>query len=229
METPKRVLVVSPHPDDAEAGCGGTIARWVREGAEVFYVLCTDGGKGTSDPDMTPERLAAIREQEQAEAAKVLGVKEVVYLRHPDGELEDSKLFRGQLVREIRRLQPDVVLTTDPYRRTSSTHRDHRMAGQVTLDACFPYARDRLHFPEHEKEGLKPHKVGAILFWGAEEPQEFVDITDTIERKGESLSKHTSQFNGRVQDEFVKRNAKAMGERCGLPFAEGFRKLEFRR
>ncbi|MBI4234207.1 MAG: PIG-L family deacetylase [Chloroflexi bacterium] len=230
MDTPGRVLVVTPHADDAEIGCGGTVVRWAREGAQVYCVLCTDGGKGTSDPEMTPERLAAIREEEQAAAARVLGLQEVIFLRHPDGGLEDGALFRGQLVREIRRLRPDVLLTTDPFRRTSHTHRDHRMAGQVSLDACFPYARDRLHFPEHEREGLQPHKVGAILFWGTEDPQVFVDTTDTIETKIEALAKHVSQMGtGRDVGEFVKNNARRLGERAGCTFAEGFRRIEFRR
>ena len=147
LETPKRVLLATPHPDDAEGGCGGSVARWIKDGAKVVYVLCTNGDKGTSDYEMTPERLAAIREKEQAEAARVLGVKEVVFLRHPDGTLEDNLEFRGELVREIRRHRPDVVMCLDPFRSKSHTHRDHRISGQVTVDAAFTYAWRRHYFP----------------------------------------------------------------------------------
>ena len=106
MDRPERALVVTPHPDDAEIGCGGTVAGWIAEGTEVYYVLCTNGDKGTSDPDLTSERLAEIREREQAEAAEVLGIKEVVYLRYPDGGLEDTSEFRERLVHAIRRFTP---------------------------------------------------------------------------------------------------------------------------
>ena len=146
VDTPARVLVVIPHPDDAEGWCGGTVAKWAKGGSEVYYVLCTDGGKGTSDPAMTSERIAAIREKEQLAAAATLGVKDVVLLRHPDGELEDTREFRKEIVRAIRRFRPDVILCPDPYRRNSSWHRDHRITGQVTADAAFPYARDYLNF-----------------------------------------------------------------------------------
>jgi LmbE family N-acetylglucosaminyl deacetylase len=137
-ETPQHVLVVTPHPDDAEIWCGGTLARWIREGAEVHYILCTDGGKGTDSPDVTSEELSAIREQEQLDAAQVLGVKNVVMLHLPDGELEDTAEFRKAIVRQIRLVRPEVVLVTEPYRRNFNWHRDHRIAGQVALDAVFP-------------------------------------------------------------------------------------------
>ncbi len=227
-ELPKSVLVITPHPDDAEIGCGGTVAAWVKKGVEAYYVLTTNGDKGSSEPGMTSPRLAEIREREQAEAAEVLGVKEVVYLRHPDGELEDTREFRGELVRAIRRFRPDVVLTTDPFRRT---HRDHRMTGQVTIDAVFPYARDPLHFAELTQEGLEPHKVVWIYLWGTDEPTTFVDIKDTLELKVESLLKHASQFTNRQgqRGQFVRDGAKRTGERGNLEFAEGFRVIEFRR
>ena len=158
LKTPKRVLLVTPHPDDAEGGCGGTIAGWIKEGAEVVYILCTNGDKGSGEPEMTPERLAAIREREQLEAAQVLGVKQVVLLRHPDGGLEDSRQFRCEVVREIRRHRPDVVMCVDPFRRQTHAHRDHRVSGQVTIDAVCTYAWGRLYFPEHiTEEGLQPH------------------------------------------------------------------------
>lgn len=231
IDRPEKAMVVIPHPDDAEGGCGGTVGKWIKEGTEVVYVLCTNGDKGTSDPDMTSDRLAAIREVEQADAAETLGVKEVIYLRYPDGALEDTAEFRGQIVHAVRKHRPDVVFCTDPHRRTFYLHRDHRMSGQVTLDAVFPYARDILHYPEHREEGLEPHKVGDLMLWGTEDPDEFIDITDTIDLKIEALKKHVSQVSGGGRDvaDFVKARAQTIGQRAEVPYAEGFRRIQFRR
>ena len=233
LETPQRVLVVTPHPDDAEIGCGGTVAKWVKEGTEVFYLLCTNGDKGSDDPEMTSERLAATREREQQEAVTFLGVKELVMLHYPDGELEDTPQFRKEIVRAIRRFRPDIVLCTDPYRRSFHWHRDHRIAGQVTADAVFPYARDWLHFRDlWEEEELEPHKAGMALFWGAEAPDTYVDITDTIDTKIEALLCHQSQISinsGREPGQFLRENAQRAGEAAGVKCAEAFRALHFRR
>ena len=230
MERPERAMVITPHPDDAEGGCGGTIGRWIREGTRVAIVLCTNGDKGTEDRRMTPERLAGIREVEQAEAAKALGVEEVIYLRHRDGGLEDSTEFRGQLVRALRSFKPDAVLCPDPYRRNFYLHRDHRICGMVTLDAVFPYARDHLHYPEHISEGLETHKVGDVLLWATEEPDTWIDITDTIDLKVASLMKHASQVSGpRDVDEWLRGRAREMGNRADVEYAEAFRRIEIRR
>ncbi|MDP6825189.1 MAG: PIG-L family deacetylase, partial [Dehalococcoidales bacterium] len=140
------VLVVTPHPDDAEFGVAGTVVHWVKEGKRVIYVVCTNGDKGTSDVNMKSERLAKIREQEQLAAANLLGVAEVVFLRHADQELEDTPEFRKEIVRLIRKYRPEIMVTADPYRRYIG-HRDHRITGQVVLDAVFPYARDHLAYP----------------------------------------------------------------------------------
>ena len=230
IERPERAMLVIPHPDDAEGGVGGTVAKWVAEGTEVVFVLCTNGDKGTSDPEMTTEKLAAIRESEQAAAAASLGVKEVIYLRYGDGELNDTAKFRGELVRAIRKHKPDVVFCTDPFRQTFYLHRDHRVSGQVTLDAVFPYARDFLHYHEHIKEGLETHKVADVLMWGTEHPDTFIDITDTIEDKINALKKHASQVagSGRDVDRFVKVNAQNQGQMANMPYAEGFRRIQFR-
>ncbi len=233
VETPGCALVVTPHPDDAEGWCGGTVARWVRAGAEVFYVLCTDGGKGSDDPEMTSENLVAIREKEQLEAASTLGMKEVVRLRRPDGELEDTGDFREEIVRAIRRFRPDVVLCPDPYRRSSYWHRDHRIAGQVTADAVFPYARDHLHHHTLLKdEGLEPHKTGTLLFWAPDAADAFVDIGEDIDVKIKSVFCHRSQMSHRTEKEVgesVRQRARQAAEGSGFLYAEAFRKLEFRR
>ena len=230
FDRPERAMLVIPHPDDAEGGVGGTVAKWVAEGTEVVFVLCTNGDKGTSDPEMTTEKLGAIREKEQAAAAAALGVKEVIYLRYGDGELDDTAKFRGELVRAIRKHRPDVVFCTDPFRQTFYLHRDHRISGQVTLDAVFPYARDFLHYNEHIQEGLETHKVGDILMWGTEHPDTFIDITDTIDNKINALKKHASQVagSGRDVDRFVKVNAQNQGQMANMPYAEGFKRIRFR-
>jgi LmbE family N-acetylglucosaminyl deacetylase len=221
-----RVMAIMPHPDDAEFGAAGTIARWIREGKESTYVVCTNGDKGSSDPDMTSERLAEIRRQEQTEAARILGVKDIVFLDYPDGWLEDTPAFRGQLVRLIRKYRPDVVMTTDPHRKYM-WHRDHRITGVVALDAIFPYARDRLSYPEHIAEGLKTHHVREIYLWGAEEPDTFMDITETFDLKLAALACHTSQIGQRIEvlRERIRERSEKMGQSHGMAMAEAFRKI----
>ena len=225
---PQRVLICTPHPDDAEIGAGGTLAKWIRKGAQVTLVVCTNGDKGSEDPEMTSQRLAAIREKEQLDAASVLGLKEVVFLRHPDGEIEDNRQFRGEVVREIRRAKPDVVLTTDPWRRTNYQHRDHRVTGQVVLDAVFPLARDHLNFQEHKKMGLSPHKTPYVFLWGSDAPDFHSDIESTLEAKVAALAKHASQVSARDTAKFLRENAARIGKDKGLKAAEAFRVIEFR-
>ena len=187
------VMVITPHPDDAEFGVAGSVVNWVREGKAVVYVVCTNGDKGTSDPDLKPAELAKIRETEQLAAAKLLGVREVIFLRHPDQSLEDTPEFRKELVRLIRMYRPDTVVTADPYRRYI-WHRDHRIAAQVTMDAIFPYARDVHSYPELLEESLEPHRVTEVLFWGSPDTNHRLDITDTFDIKMDALACHKSQI-----------------------------------
>ena len=229
---PRAVLAVTPHPDDCEGGCGGALAKWVREfGTEAVVVMCTNGNKGTQERDLSPERLAAIREEEQHAASEIVGAKEVVFLRYPDGGLEDTMQFRGQVVREIRRLRPDVVMCIDPYRSTSHTHRDHRMSGQVALDAAFTYAWSYQHFPEQiTEEGLQPHMVEQAYLWGSESPDVFVEIGGYLEAKTLSLEAHASQMSPATTEERLSRisnNATRHQERTGVEYTEAFRRLRF--
>ena len=231
-EIPQKVLVVTPHPDAADFWCSGTIAKWIGDGATVRYVLCTDGGKGTTDPNVSSTDLSKIREQEQADAVESLGVQELVLLHHPDGSLEDNDEFRMELVRQIRQVQPDVVLCPEPYRKNLAWHRDHRITGQVTLDAVFPMARDHLHFVElWRDEGLEPHKTGTILFWGTEQADTSIDISETLAAKVKAVSAHSSQMDGRTPQEieaFIKERAKVSEGGSGKEYVEEFRKLTFR-
>jgi LmbE family N-acetylglucosaminyl deacetylase len=231
IPTPQRVLIVTPHPDDFEFGCAGTVANWLKEGAEAVLVVSTNGDKGTEDPEMTSEKLTATRRAEQLESARVLGLKEVVFLGYPDGGLEDSPEFRGKLVKQIRIHRPEVVFTTDPFRRNFYLHRDHRMTGQVTLDAVFPYSRDLLHYPEQIKEGLKPHKVKQIYFWGSENPDTFVDISGTIGLKIQALKCHKSQISTNDRwnpDESLREWARNLGKEQNIPYAEAFKCMNLR-
>ena len=228
MTEPVDVLVVTPHPDDAEFGVAGTVAKWSRQGKQVVYVVCTNGNKGTSDPDMKPDELARIRQREQQAAAQILGVREVVFLENPDQELEDTPEFRKQIVRMIRRYRPETVVTADPYRRYI-WHRDHRIAGQVTIDAVFPYARDHLAYPDLIEEGLQPHKVREMLFWASENINYLSDITDTFDLKLTALRCHESQVKSRnVKDleDWLRQRCRNLAEGEDFDLAEGFHREE---
>jgi LmbE family N-acetylglucosaminyl deacetylase len=159
----ERVLVVTAHPDDAEFGAGGTVATLVKQGAEVTYVIVTSGSMGSSDRTMTRERLAGIRETEQRKAARTLGVAHVEFLGYEDGEVEDTRAFRREMTRQIRRWRPDLVIAQNPHRTYSlgGSHRDHRITGGVVLDCVYPLARDHLAFPELLPE-YEPHKAREV-------------------------------------------------------------------
>ena len=231
-ESPKKVLVITPHPDDADFWCSGTIAKWLGDGATVRYVLCTDGGKGTTNPNISSADLSKLREQEQADAVEALGVQELVLLHHPDGSLEDDDELRRELVRQIRQVQPDVVLCPEPYRKNLAWHRDHRIAGQVALDAVFPCARDHLHFVElWRDEGLEPHKTPTMLFWGTENADTTIDITESMDAKIKAVAAHKSQMDGRSLkeiEEFVRERAQVSEGGSGKEYVEAFRKVTFR-
>ncbi len=234
MAKPAYAMVVTPHPDDAEYGIAGTVARWVKEGKDVVYVVCTNGDKGTSDINMRPEVLAKIREKEQLDAANVLGVREVIFLRHPDQGLEDTYEFRKQLVRLIRMYRPDIVATTDPYLRYM-WHRDHRIAGQVVLDAVFPFARDFLAYPDLMLDGLQPHKVkevllwSMLLFWDSQEINYRSDISDTLDLKIAALRCHESQVGHLPSpdlENLLRQQHEAMAQGESFKLAEAFHRVE---
>ena len=227
------IMVVVAHPDDPEFGAGGTVAKFVLDGWQAIYVICTNGDKGTSDLKMTSEKLAKIREQEQMNAAKVLGISEVVFLRYPDGELVEGPEFRGKLVRLIRKYRPDIIVTHDPYRKYMG-HHDHRITGIVCMDAVFPYSRDHLFYPEHKAEGLSPHKVREVYLTGSEDPNKFVDVSETFTLKMKAISCHISQVGNHTDDweAWVKGRrdqAVSMGKDRGIPLAEAFHRIEIRR
>ena len=230
MDERTPVMVVTPHPDDAEGGAGGTIARWTAQGRKVVLVVCTNGDKGTSDRSIASDALAQIREKEQRAAAKVLGIAEVVFLGFPDQGLEDSAEFRERIVRQIRVHRPETVVTMDP-NREYIRHRDHHMTGRVTLDAVFPYARDHLVYPEHLREGLEPHKVKQVYLWGSDEPDTFLEITDTFDVKRDALYCHASQVGERTEEGEARARERhaSIGKKIGVPLAEQFKLIELGR
>jgi len=221
------LMVITPHPDDAEYGIAGTIVKWVREGKKIIYVVCTNGNKGSSDPKMRPEALAKIREEEQLAAAKLLGVKEVIFLRHEDQSLEDTPEFRKEIVRLIRQYRPETIASSDPYRRYI-WHRDHRITGQVVLDAIFPYARDYLAYPDLIEENLQPHKVKEVFLWASEQPNYFSNITDTYEIKISALRCHHSQISNLPAgwEDHIRARYESMAEGKDFPLAEAFHRVE---
>ena len=228
MTEQAQVMVITPHSDDAEYGVAGTVARWVAEGRNVIYVVCTNGDKGTSDANMKPDELARIREQEQLAAAKLLGVREVIFLRYPDQALEDTPEFRKELVRLIRMYRPETVVTADPYRRYI-WHRDHRITGQVVLDAVFPYARDFLAYPDLLEQGLQPHKVREVLLWASEDANYRSDITDTFNIKIAALRCHKSQVGDNPpphREEQLRQRYKMMAKGEDFELAEAFHRVE---
>lgn len=231
----KRVMGIFAHPDDPEFFSGGTFARWAAEGAHIIFVLATSGDKGSSDPEMTHARLIEIREQEERNAAAALGVKEVIFLRYPDGELQPNLELRRDITRLIRLKQPDIVVTNDPTvfwsGTTSINHPDHRAIGEATLDAVYPTARDRLNFIELERdEGLSPHKTHQIYICGTHTPTTKVDVTDYVETKINALREHKSQIpDMEAMAERMRSNKDAEAPDDAPRYVEYFRVITFNR
>ena len=226
-ETPGVVLAVYAHPDDADVGCGGTLARWAKAGSAVHLVVCTDGGKGTTDPDVVPARLAVERAGELEVSSALIGLSSVDNLGFPDGELDDSDDFRRTLVQRVRALRPDVACGHDPtaifFGRDYFNHRDHRVAGVALLDAVAPASALPHYFPDTGPA----HRVSEVLLSGTLEPDEWIDVTDTIEIKAAAVECHRTQFAGQSgwAGEAVRRRAAEEGRRVGVGYAEGFRRL----
>jgi LmbE family N-acetylglucosaminyl deacetylase len=226
-EAIERVMVITAHPDDSEFGAGGTVARMVKEGREVTYVIATNGNKGSGDRTMMPERLAAIRTEEQRNAARTLGVARVEFLGYPDGELEDTRDLRLDVTRQIRRWRPDLVITMNPHRTYNlyASHRDHRIVAGVALDCVYPLARDHMSFPELMPE-LEPHKVREIYLMQWDNPHIVVDITEVVDLKLKALACHVSQVGDFAGVETrVRERLAEIGREKGYAYAEAFDRI----
>ena len=224
---PQKAMAIVAHPDDIEFSCAGTMARWIQNGAEVVYVLCTSGDVGIAEPGMTKEKAAQIREAEQQAAAEVVGVKEVIFLREPDGMLENTMSLRKRLVREIRRFKPEVVITGDPTivwaRNDYINHPDHRAAAGAALDAIFPAAGQPNLFEELAEEGITAHKVRKVYVTSWSQSDTFVNISDTIDLKIKALKKHVSQMGEWDPEPRVKEWAAENAKGKEMAYAEAFR------
>lgn len=233
LSIPRSALTIGAHPDDAEFGAGGTLFRWTAAGCEVSLLVVTDGSKGTWDPAVSAEQLAAARQAEQKAAASALGaIGEIVHLGYTDGELEYSMELRKRICEWVRRLRPEVVLTHDPWRRYM-LHPDHRATGWGAIDGVVA-ARDHLFFPEL---GLEKHRPDALLLWGADEPDYWEDIEGGFDAKIEALLCHSSQSQSSMSDaatseagriefkEDLREWAAEQGKPVGLAMAESFKLL----
>jgi LmbE family N-acetylglucosaminyl deacetylase len=229
-------LLVFAHPDDAEFLCGGTIARWTREGTEVAYVCATDGSAGWNGPDRSREEITEIREREMRDAAQILGVSDVSYLGYPDGSLEAGLDLRRDVAREVRRRRPEVVVSFDPSRlwfgRSYIQHPDHRAIGEAVLAVVACDAPTRPQFPELLEEGFEPFDVPRV--WLATETREadqLVDIGETIDLKIKALRAHVSQMENMGEDDIDSRMrewATEVAEGSDIELAEAFRTFDLR-
>jgi hypothetical protein len=231
LPVPASALAIGAHPDDVEFGAGGTLAKWAAAGSTVHHLVCTDGSKGTWNPDADIEALIGTRQAEQRDAARKLGgTGEVVFLGHTDGELESSLSIRGEVARWIRRLQPEVILGHDPWKRYR-LHPDHRHAGLLACEGIVA-ARDPHFFRDH---GLAPHRPVALLLWEADEPNHVEDVTATVDVKLRALEAHASQFESTMKavddqqlDAFrtrIRARLAELGAAHGLGGAEVFRRI----
>ena len=236
MDAPARAVVVAAHPDDADFGTAGTVARWSDAGATVTLICVTDGDSGGFDDSVPRDQIAGIRQAEQRTAAAAVGVSDVVFLGRPDGFVEVDRSLRRDLARELRRLRPEVVVTHSPerdYARVFMYHPDHLATGAATLAAVYPDARNRFAFPELLDEGLEPWEVPAVWLMGDPIRDHAVDVTDVLDRKLAAVRAHVSQMPG-VDDDpgpVLRTEMAAYAREVGLPegrYAEAFRVLDTR-
>ena len=213
-KTPQKILVILAHPDDPEFFCGATLAHWARQGHEIHYLLFTCGDKGFSDPTASAEQICRARHDEQKAAAAVIGAKSVQFLDREDGYLVPSVELRREVVRAIRQVRPDILMTCDPAHMFSGdrriNHPDHRYAGQIVLDAVFPAAGNPFFFPELLRdEGLEPFSPRELWISLTDSPNVILDVTDTWNIKVEALKKHVSQIGDPAEFEERMRSRKA--------------------
>ncbi|MGD0003446.1 MAG: PIG-L deacetylase family protein [Anaerolineaceae bacterium] len=224
---PESAMAIVAHPDDIEFSCSGTMARWARAGARICYVLCTSGDVGIADPGMTRARASEIREAEALAAAEIAGVKDVVFLREPDGLLVPTLDLRKKLVREIRRFRPEVVVTGDPTQVWSGedyiNHPDHRAAAQAALDAVFPAAGQPNLFEELAEEGLTAHKPRKVYVSSWQPADVYVCIDDTIDIKIAALRAHKSQMGDWDPTDMVRKWASDAAKGKEMSYAETYR------
>lgn len=228
-----KILVILAHPDDPEFFLGGSIARWCAEGHEVHYAILTDGSRGVSEAYPEPEALSKVRDAEQRAAADTLGVKAITWFGYSDGFLVPDLDVRRRVVRFIREMQPDIVVSCDPTNYYGSgpylNHPDHRAAGQIVVDSIYPAVGNPSYFPELMEEGIMPHQVSELWLSLTANPNTELDVSTHWERRLEALECHSSQIGERVA--FVERMQQRridLGDPDGR-YIERFRRIIFRR
>ncbi len=232
-DTPGSVLAVYAHPDDPEIAAGGTLARWAAAGSTVWVLITTRGDKGSSDPTADLAALTRRRIEETATASALLGFADHFHLDYPDGELPDDLDLRAELARRVRELRPEVVVCPDPtavfFGDSYFNHRDHRVTGWATLDAVAPAAGNPHYFHDQITAGLSVHQIRAVYLSATLEPNCWIDISDTLERKVDALFCHASQLTetGEWFRQFLRDRAEEAGREAGVRYAEGFRRLTF--
>jgi LmbE family N-acetylglucosaminyl deacetylase len=227
---PDSAMSIQAHPDDQDFTVAGTLAKWAAAGCKIFSIIITDGSAGSNDKAHDAgykPKLASIREQEQIAANVILGVHETIFMHQPDGELEPTVALRKEITKLIRRYKPEVVVTGDPqavfYGNGYINHPDHRAAAQLALYAAFPSAGSRLLFADLLDEGYEPHNVKRVYIHGAEKPDTWVDITDTIDTKITALKKHVSQIDTHDVDDWIRKWAEEEGREKGFKYAEAYK------
>ncbi|MCU0492578.1 MAG: PIG-L family deacetylase [Chloroflexaceae bacterium] len=222
--TANRALVIGAHPDDNEFGAGGTIAKLAQQGCEITYIICTNGNKGSHDPDMTSYRLAEVREVEQRTAAARLGVQQVIFLRYNDGEMEPTPALRAEMALYIRHFKPTIVFTHDPWKHYM-LHPDHRAVGFAVIEGIVS-ARDHLYMPGLGQIGLTVWRPQFLYLWSAEQPDHTEDISETLELKIAALREHHTQLDGMTDlEERMRQRAAEAGQPAGFAAGESFRRM----
>ena len=227
---PKTALSIHAHPDDQEFTVAGSLAHWVRAGCRVISVIVTSGEAGSNEPTKGAEykpELASLREVEQSAACTILGIQETIFLHYPDGEMEPTLNLRKDLTRLIRHYKPEAVVTGDPqsifYGNGYINHPDHRAVAQAALYAVFPSSETRLIFTDLLEAGYEPHKVKRLYVHGAEKPDNWVDITGTIDLKVAALRKHVSQLGDWDPEKMIREWAAEEGKDHNFQYAEAFK------
>lgn len=227
-----RVLIIMAHPDDPDFTCGGTMIKMANSGIEITYMILTNGDKGNHNPNITREELIERRKHEQRAAAEAEGVKHVLFMGEEDGFLQPTRELRKRVVREIRRIRPELIVCMNPDRylvgKGYINHPDHRNAGLIALEAIFPASDNMMFFPELIDEGYPPHKISQLYVVGGAEQSLEIDITDVIHQKVEALLNHVTQFKD--LEEAPKRWLERWGEKQedgSVRYVERFQVMNF--
>jgi LmbE family N-acetylglucosaminyl deacetylase len=233
---PKRAMSIYAHPDDQEFSIGGTLAKWSRDGSEIISVIITSGDSGSNDPAKDgsyKQELAELREKEQLAANAILGVKETIFLRYPDGELEPTIGLRKDLTRLIRRFKPDTVLAGNPeawfYGDEYLNHPDHRAAARAACEAVFPSAGSRLMFADLLAEGYEPHEVKRLYIHGTDKVNTWVDISETLDLKVKALQQHISQIDPNEVEKWMREWAAEEAKGQEMKYAEAYKVMLLKR